>query len=308
MIGKIQRLPLRDVWRHEARDFTTWLENNIDVLNDALDLSLVSVEREQSAGTFSIDLVGEDESGHIVIIENQLEKSDHDHLGKVITYLTSLEARAAVWIVAEPRPEHVRAIAWLNESSSASFYLVKVEAIKIGDSPAAPLLTLITGPSVEAIEAGEKKKELADRQIARKKFWTGLLEKAKGKTKLHAAISPGYYNWVGTSAGLPAGVNLNYSIRQHDGQVELYIDQDRESGKGNLEIFNRLHALKREIEESFGGPLQWEALEGKRACRIQKTIAVAGWRDEEEWTEAQDQMIDAMIRLERALRPHLQGL
>lgn len=124
MIGKIQRVTLREVWKHEALDFTTWLENNIDVLNDALDLSLTNVEREQTAGTFSVDLVAEDDSGNLAVIENQLAKSDHDHLGKLITYLTSLEAKVGVWIVSEPRPEHVKAVSWLNESSSAAFYLV----------------------------------------------------------------------------------------------------------------------------------------------------------------------------------------
>ena len=171
MIGKIQRVTLREVWKHEALNFTTWLEDNIDVLNDALDLSIASVDREKSAGDFSVDLVGEDKDGQVVIIENQLAKSDHDHLGKLLTYLTALEAKVAIWIVAEPRSEHVKAIAWLNESSSAAFYLVKVEAIKIGDSPPAPLLTLITGPSVEAVEAGTTKKQLAERYIARKRFW-----------------------------------------------------------------------------------------------------------------------------------------
>jgi RecB family endonuclease NucS len=85
MIGKLERVPLRDVWKHEALDFTQWLQDNIDILNDMLDLTLSTPEREQSAGGLSVDLVAEDESGHPVIIENQLEKSNHDHLGKVIT-------------------------------------------------------------------------------------------------------------------------------------------------------------------------------------------------------------------------------
>lgn len=131
MIGKIERVPLREVWRHEARDFTAWLQENLDVLNDLLDFTLVSAEREQSTGNFNVDLVAEDKGGNTVIIENQLAKSDHDHLGKVITYLAAVETKRAIWIVADPRPEHVGAITWLNESSSASFYLVKVE----GDPP-----------------------------------------------------------------------------------------------------------------------------------------------------------------------------
>ncbi len=125
MIGKIKRVPLRDIWKHEAYDFTSWLQNNIDVLNDALGLSLSNPEREQTAGSFNVDLVAEDENGNPVIIENQLEKSDHNHLGKLITYLTAIGAKTAIWIVADPRPEHVSAISWLNESSSAQFLFIE---------------------------------------------------------------------------------------------------------------------------------------------------------------------------------------
>jgi len=160
MVGKIERVPLRDIWKHEDYDFTSWLQDNIDVLNDALGLSLSNPESEQSARSFNVDLLAEDETGNPVIIENQLEKSDHNHLGKLITYLTAIGAKTAVWIVEDPRPEHVGAISWLNESSSANFYLSKVEGIKIGDSESAPLLTLIVGPSEESREVGEKKKEI----------------------------------------------------------------------------------------------------------------------------------------------------
>lgn len=120
MIQKIARIPLRDAFRHEAMDFTRWLEENIDVLNDCLDITLSNAEREQAAGDFNVDIVAEDDSGAKVIIENQLEKSDHDHLGKVITYLVALEAKTAIWTAADPRPEHVSAITWLNESSTAA--------------------------------------------------------------------------------------------------------------------------------------------------------------------------------------------
>lgn len=301
MIGKIQRVKLREVWKHEALDFTTWLEENVDVLNDALDLTLVNVDREQAAGDFSVDLVGEDNAGNVVVIENQLGRSDHDHLGKLITYLTALEAKTAIWIVSEPRPEHVKAVAWLNESNLAAFYLIKVEAIKIGESPAAPLLTLITGPSKGSIKVGE-------RYLVRQRFWMALLDKAKQKTKLHAGISPSQYNWIGTSAGLPYGLGLNYVVRRHDAKVELYINSDRDAGESSRAIFDQLMFQKEKIEQNFGGPLEWEALEGKRACRIKKTIPVAGWQDEEKWPEAHEAMVDAMINLERALRSNIKQL
>ena len=307
MIEKLQRVPLREVWKHEALDFTRWLEENIDVLNDVLDFNLVSAEREQSAGVFNVDLVAEDEAGNPVAIENQLEKSNHEHLGKLITYLTAIEAKTAIWIVADPRPEHVRAISWLNESSAASFYLLKVEAIKIGDSPPAPLLTKIVGPSEESREVGDKKKELAERDIFRQRFWTTLLERAKARTKLHANISPGHYSWIGTSAG-KHGLQLNYVVRKHDAHVELYIDRGKESEKENKEIFDQLAKSKDSIEKAFGEPLEWERLEGKRACRIRKLLGLGGYQDEASWPEIQEAMIDAMVRLAKALKPHIARL
>lgn len=310
MIGKIERIKLRDVWKHEALDFTRWLEENIDALNEVLDLSLVNAEREQNAGPFSVDLVAEDNYGNVVIIENQLEKSNHDHLGKIITYLVAMGAKTAIWIVSDPQPEHVKAITWLNEFSSsslASFYLLKIEAIKIGDSEPAPLLTRIVGPSQEAREVGETKKEIAERYTLRYQFWKQLLEQAKKRTKLHVAISPGKYSWIGTGVGI-TGLTFVYSVRQHDAGVELYIDRDKESGEGNKAIFDALMKHKEQIEKEFGEPLLWEPLELKRACRISKTVEVGGYKDEDKWPELHEAMIETMIRFERALRPHIEEL
>jgi len=308
MIGKIQKVPLRDIWKHEAQDFTTWLQNNIDVLNSMLDFQLTNPDREQSTGNFSVDLVAEDDSGNLVIIENQLEKSNHDHLGKVITYLAAVGASKAIWIVSEPRAEHIKAVSWLNESTSAEFYLFKIEGIKIGDSHPAPLLTLIVGPSQEVKEAGETKKEHVERHYLRKEFWQMLIDVVKTKTKLHSNISPNVYSWIGTGAGI-GGVTYNYVIGQHEGKVELYIDKDKEDGKENKSIFDQLYTHKEEIEKTFGGPLNWERLDGKRASRIAKYIEKGGYRDDKEkWRGTIEEMIDTMIKFEKALPPFIEKI
>ncbi len=305
MIAKLERVPLREVWKHEALNFTKWLEDNVDILNDNLDFQLASADREQSAGTFSVDLVAEDIDGNPVVIKNQLEKSNHEHLGKLITYLTAIDAKTAIWIVADPRPEHVRAITWLNESSNAAFYLLKVEAVKIEGSEPAPLLTLIVGPSEESRKAGATKKELAERHILRERFWTELLNRAKEKTKLHAAISPSRESWISAGAG-KSGLHFNYVIRKHGpSNVELYIDRGKDSESENRAIFEQLAAHREQIEDQFGGELIWEPLERKRACRIKKNIEEGGYRDEEAWPTVQEAMIDAMVRLEKALRPQI---
>jgi hypothetical protein len=307
-IGKLERVALREVWVHEAHDFTQWLQQNIDVLNSALDLNLVNVDREQTAGSFSIDLVAEDEGGGTVIIENQLEKSNHDHLGKLVTYLSGMSAKAAIWIVSDPRPEHVAAVAWLNESGSAAFYMVKVEAVRIGESPAAPLFTLIVGPSDETKDVGQTKKEIAERYGIRKRWWTMLIERSAKVNKLHAHITPGEYSWIGTSSGI-RGLNFNYVVTQDECAAELYIDRGKDATEENKAIFNQLFAHKDEINAAFGEPLSWEPLEGKRACRIRHTQTGGGYRSpEDRWPILQDAIIKDMDRLEKALRPHLKQL
>jgi hypothetical protein len=306
-IGKIKRTSLRDVWKHEALDFTTWLQENLDVINDALDISLSSAEREQSAGDFSVDLVAEDEDGNPVVIENQLEKSNHDHLGKLLTYLVARDAKAAIWIVSDPRPEHVKAITWLNESSSVSFYLVKIEAIKIEDSLPAPLLTLVVGPSEEAKGVGEKKKEWEEREIIRHRFWTELLDKAAKETDLYATVSASKGNWIATGAG-KSGLRYKCSITKHSTTAELYIDRGKESGTQNEDIFDQLITFKEAIEDTFGEPLDWRRLEGNQHCRVGKQIDTGGYRDEDQWPAIHQAMIKAVIRLEKAFRPYIEQL
>jgi len=304
-VGKIERVSLSEVWQNEAFDFTPWLRDNIEALNDVLPIELSNPETEQAAGTFSVDLTAEDATSGTVIIENQLTKSDHDHLGKVVTYLTSLDAKVAVWIVSEARSEHIKAISWLNESRLASFYLVKLEAVRIGESPPAPLFTVIVEPSLESGIAGGIKQDMAERYKLRIRFWTELLEKAKARTKLHANVSPGKDNWVAAGAG-KSGLGFSYVIRKHDAHVELFINPgDAEQNKA---VFDQLLSSKDRIETDFGDSLEWDSMEGRLMCRIKKHIAVGGYRDEEKWANVQDAMIEAMVRLEKALRPHIARL
>jgi hypothetical protein len=308
MIGKINRVPLREVWKHEAADFTPWLESNFEVLNDILDLNLTTAEREKAVGDFSVDLIAEDDKGNPVVIENQLERSNHDHLGKLVTYLAAVDAHAAIWIVSDPRPEHIKAISWLNEGGIASFYLLKVEAIRIDESAPAPLLTLIVGPSKEGREVGETKKELAERNDVRYRFWAGLLDYAKTKTKLHAGLSPNESNFISTGAGV-SGLEYNYVVTKHASTAELYINRGKDSAEENKTIFDQLFAARDEIERAFGEPLEWQRLDERKACRIRKMIALGGWADDPAvWPDVYAAMVDAMIRLEKAMKPHVQKL
>ncbi len=142
MIGKLEIVPLRDLWKHEAYDFTNWLFENIEILNEQIGLSISTIEKEKSVGSFKVDILAEDSGGRAVIIENQLEKTDHDHLGKLLTYMSNLNVKIAIWVSTDPRAEHVTVINYLNEvvPQDTHFYLLKLQAYRIAESAPAPLL------------------------------------------------------------------------------------------------------------------------------------------------------------------------
>lgn len=311
-IGKIKKVPLRELWKKEDRDFTKWLEKEIEYLNETLDLDLSVLAREKEVGPFKVDLFAEDNLGGKVIIENQLEKTDHEHLGKIITYLTNLEANTAIWITSKPVDEHIKAIEWLNEITpdNISFYLIKVEAVKIGSQPlVAPLFTVVKGPTAESKRLGTEKKEYAQRHILRKEFWAQLLEKAKEKTDLHSNISPNIYHWIGTGAG-KSGISYVYVITYKYGGCEIYFDRGKEFVEPNInkERFDQLSEHKDDIEKEFGGKLEWERLDNRRASRISIKFKGIGLKDKDKWNEIQNKMIDAMVRLEKAFGPYIEQL
>ena len=306
-IAKLEPVPLREVWKHEAQDFTIWMAENLDFISDAIGVDLAFVEREKSAGDFSVDILAEAGDGDLVVIENQLERTDHDHLGKLITYMSNLDAKIAVWITSHPRPEHEKAVQWLNETLPADtgFFLIRVEAYRIENSPPAPLFTLVAGPSQEARQIGTKKKEWAERDMLRLKFWEDLQNRLRGQTKLHTEIKPSKASWLGMGAGR-GGLGYNYVILIDKARIELYIDTG--NAEANQKIFEELLSRKDEIEKVFGEPLDWQALERRRACRIAYHMPGVGLKDEEAWPELQDRMIDAMIRFEKAFRPWIKRL
>lgn len=312
MIGKIKKVPLRKLWKKEDKDFTRWLEENIDYLNEILDFDIAIESREEKVGPFKVDLYGEDGFGNKVIIENQLEKTNHDHLGKIITYLTNLGANVAIWITSKSTVEHIKAIEWLNEVTpdDISFYLIKLEAIRIESQPlVAPLFTIIKGPSRESKQIGAEKKEYAERHLLRKEFWTQLLDLAKGKTKLYASISPGIHPWISTGAG-KSGAAYNLVVTNKFVGCEIYLDRGKEFEDPNINKirFDQLFKHKDEIEKSFGRELNWERLDGKRACRISVRFEGAGLKDKDEWNRLQKQMIETIIDIERVFKPYIKRL
>ena len=307
-ISKIKKVPLRELWEDEARDFTGWLEKNIDYLNEQVGLGITIIEREKKVGDFFVDLVGENESG-LVIIENQLERTDHDHFGKILTYLSMIGAKTAVWITGAPREEHIKAVEWLNEVTPAdyAFYLIKLEAIRIDNSPAAPLFSVEVGRSQVVKEAGKEKRELAERHYERKDFWASLLERAKDKTNLFNNISPRFDHWIGIGGG-KSGIAFNFTIFKNDAGCEIYLDRGKDFDKLNKARFDELFQYKNRIERKFGKKLDWQRLDDRRASRIKIEFKGVGLRNKEHWSKLQDKMITAMVRMKEVFDPYIVSL
>jgi len=308
MVGRLEYVPLREIWKHEAYDFTTWLFENCDVLNEQLGLTISPLEKEKSVGPFNVDILAEDSSGRAVIIENQLTRTDHDHLGKLLTYISNLDAKIAIWVSTDPRPEHVAAINFLNEvvPQDTQFYLLRLQAFRIGESDPAPLFTIEAGPSEERTAGGEVKKELAERDKVRYRFFEQLLANANQVTNIFNSVSPvGYQNWLNTGAG-KAGIMWAFVAMKKTSRAEYFLcHSDYEINKAR---FEKLLAQKYEIEQKFGEPLNWDFNDSRKQQYIRTVCPIGGLDDEEKWADIQKDMVDRLVRLEKAIGPHIKLL
>lgn len=207
-LGKIEEVDIRDVWAHEQYDFSKWLaeEENIQTLGEVLNLSLTDVNTEQFVGSYRCDIICKDElTGKSVLIENQLEQTNHDHLGKIITYASGLDASVVVWIVANARDEHASAIEWLNNHTddNVSFFLIEIHAYKIGDSAPAPMFKIVEQPNdfVKSAKALAEKGELNETQKYRLDFWTKLNDLIDERGKPFNKHKPSTDHWYTVAVG-----------------------------------------------------------------------------------------------------------
>ena len=288
-LGKLKKVELREAWKHEANNFTQWLaqEENLDLLGDEIGFDIKLVPTEAEVGSFNVDILAEEENtGKKIIIENQLEITNHDHLGKIITYASGYDARVVVWVVKDVREEHRQAIDWLNEHTDEDieFYLVKIELWQIENSPFAPKFDIISKPNdwAKVVRSSTDKAELTDTKIKQLEFWTQFKEYADRRgTKLHIRKSNPQH-WSNISIGSSdAHIALTINSREEAYGVELYIPD-------NKDLYNKLFKQKDAIEIDLGENLEWMELPAKKASRARILKAGCfegekGWEDEFEW-------------------------
>ncbi|MBX9636914.1 MAG: DUF4268 domain-containing protein [Nitrosomonas sp.] len=269
-LSKIKRLNLRDVWPKEANDFTPWLAENIEELGEALGIDLELEAKEASVGDFSLDLLAKDlGTNRMVVVENQLTQTDHDHLGKLLTYAAGFGASVVIWVAASIREEHRQALEWLNQrtDTDTEFFGVVVEVLQIDDSkPAYNFKPIVFPNEWQKSKRSQAAGSVSSKGEAYRQYYQPLIDELREKHKFTGARVAQPQNWYAFSSGV-SGINVSVVFSGKDtARVELYIDlRDFEANKT---LFDWLHDQKDAIEKKCGFPLQWERLDEKRASRI----------------------------------------
>ena len=305
-IGRLIEVDVRELWRHEQYDFSNWLAKdiNLEYLNDILGLTLTDVDKEVYVGPYRCDLVAKDEtSGITVIIENQLEGTNHDHLGKIITYASGLNAKVMVWIVKEAKEEHRAAVEWLNNNTNndVNFFLIEIHAYKIGDSDPAPKFEVVEKPNdfVKRSKIKVDNSELNKRQSERLTFWEQfnqiLISRGKPFNARKATTDHWYDVAIGTSE---AHIAINLVNKDGIIVVEVYIND-------NKELFDSLYSNKDEIEEKLGLELIWDRLNGKKAARIKHAIPGLNFDDHSNYDSLMNQSIDTAIKMRDVIKKYI---
>lgn len=300
-LGKIKRITdIRSVWHHEEKDFSKWLaqDENLKELSDAIGIDIVLEERESSVGSFSVDLYAlEEGTERRIIIENQLEDTNHDHLGKLITYASEKGAEVIIWVVKRARDEHRQAIEWLNQNTGVNigFFLVEIELWQIDDSAVAPKFNVVERPNDWAKQM-KNVDSLSDTKQLQLHFWQQLFEYIKSNVSFAKEFSPRKaqpQHWYDLSVGSSSyHVGLTVNTQKNLLGAEIYIPDDKEK----FAIF-REHA--QEIEKLIGEKIEWR--EATKATRI-ITLHACDINKKDQWDKAFSWLMNKAIAFKRVTR------
>lgn len=296
-LGRLKQVELKEIWKHEAYNFTTWLAKteNLDLLSEEIDIELSLVGIEHNVGRFKVDIYAEESvGGRKVIIENQLEKTDHDHLGKLITYASGLEAEIIIWIVKDVLEEHRQAIDWLNEHTDEdiNFFAIRMELWKIGESIAAPKFHVISKPNdwSKSVKSSIKNAEISDLKALQLKFWNSFKEYSN-QNKWNLRLRKTYpQHWYDISFGRSdCHVTLTINSQKSEFGCEIYIPDSPETYKTFL-------THQEEINLKIEG-LDWMELPAKKASRI-KIVIPGDLNNESKWFEYFDWLGNTAVLLQ----------
>ncbi|MGW5148212.1 DUF4268 domain-containing protein [Rhodococcus koreensis] len=309
-LGRLHRIvDTRSVWTSEAGDFTPWLAENIDVLGDALGMMLTVVDTEVRIGDFRLDIHAKDGDDRSVVIENQLERTDHGHLGQCLVYASGLDASTVIWVAPKFREEFRSALDWLNEhtGSELGFFGVEVGIVRIGNGPSAPVFDIVSRPNdwqktVKTAGNAAEARAATPVNAARQALFTDILTAANTRQPAIAVPTPKKGNWIAFASG-PFG-NWGLVISDDRLRVEAYLDTY--NGDINNALFDEFAANSTAWQDQCGLELSWDRLEDRRASRIaaQKPVDLDDPADRE---AARKWGVDTLVAMYNALNTPLRA-
>ena len=311
-LGTLEKVDLREVWESENEDFTPWLarEENINKLGQKIGLDLEVEAQEKRVGKFRADILCKDiNTDNWVLIENQLEKTNHGHLGQLLTYATGLDAVTIVWVAATFNEEHKATLDWLNKitDENYNFFGLEIELYKIEDSKIAPKFNLVCQPDnwsqsisreAKRIEQGE----VSETKLKQYKFWTELgkeLQAADTPLKLQKVYPQHWTNIAVGKTGVHLGATFN--TQQERVSAQLYIIK-------NKNWFKELESQKDIIEKELGEKLSWQLLPEKAASRIALYRPNSDIENNDDWKEMLKWLVEKLEKLRSVFSPRLKNL
>ena len=311
-LGAIERVDLREVWPHEAQDFTPWLAGNLDKLGEALGLDLELQKQEAPVGPFFLDVLAYDRGNdRPVIIENQLEATNHTHLGQLLTYAAGYNAGVVIWLTGDFQDEHRAALDWLNQRTGedTEFFGVVMEAWKIDFSRAAPHFKVVAMPNDwQKQTARSKRGNPSERGERYQNFFQEIRDTLEKDNRLIGLGRTQPRNWTDFASGYRGvwyGAAFSSGGRVH---VAISIDRGAASLDWNESLFDSLRERKVIIESELAEQLVWDQREGRRAYRMLLRKEGSIYDDPESLEKLRDWMVDRLLAFKRVFTPHLQEL
>ena len=307
--GDLKKLSLREIWPNETKDFTPWLAKSIESLGEVLGMELELAQQEADVGDFSLDLLAtEIGSARQTVIENQLTASDHDHLGKLLTYASGYDAAVVIWIAESFRDEHRQTLDWLNRRTDidTEFFGVTVEVFQIDESRPTYKFNPVVFPSGwRKSKSRTGRGEISEKREAYRIFFQGLIDELREKHKFTNARKGQAQGWYAFGSGF-RGIVYEISFALGDRiRAGLYIDLGE--AEKNKALFDVIFSDKETVETKIGESLNWERLNEKRASRIAVYRTGSIDSDIETLESIKDWAVEMMLKFKEVLGAQLEN-
>ncbi len=271
-LGRLEKLELRTFWKREATDFTPWLaqEENIQLLSETIGIELEVQSQEERVGPFSADILCKDTiNDHYVLIENQLERTDHTHLGQLMTYAAGLDAVTIIWIAQKFTEEHRAALDWLNRitDDTFTFFGIEIELYKIGESSPAPMFNVVCKPNdwTKQVKKSTSSQPVTDTKLMQQDYWQKLkdfMEESKSTVKMQ---NPLPQHWTNIAIG-KSHFHLSASVNSRDSSISIWLNIVGDKAKEN---YDKLHEIAyTDSLSEINKALIWDKLDGRKMSAV----------------------------------------